>query len=241
MARGTQFQAMVYMLRAEIRRSTNVGVGVDDLPELKQALNREYAIQWARHEWPFLTTYFGPLQLNMGQKLYNLPAGLSYDRIKSIAVFYSGVPQRLERGISFEDYALFDGDSGAYSDPVLKWDIRAGTNGQEQIEFWPVPSSQSQTAKFFGYVGSPYMVNDTDLCAIDDLLVVLYAAAGLMALDESEPRVGLPPAAQMKLTQADAYYTSLISNAATARRTVAIGQGHKRPAVDTNSLVRVRG
>ena len=261
MARGTQFSQLVYMLRAQIRRSTNVNVGVDDLPELKAAINSQYAQQWARFDWPFLDTYYPALQLNAGQRYYNLPGDLTYDRIKAVAVYFSGVPQRIERGITFEDYVLFDPDggsaagaftgeftqefnsaaTGAYSDPVLRWDIRAGTASQEQLEVWPVPSSNSQFLRFWGYKASPYLVNDSDQCWLDDLLVVLYAAAGLLALDESEPRVGLPPASQLKLKEADAYFAALTSNSAAARRTIALGQGRFFPKVDTNSLVRVRG
>jgi hypothetical protein len=247
MARGTQFAALVYMLRAEIRRSTAVNVGVDDLPEIKQAINRQYAIQWAATEWPFLDDYY-KLQLNIGQKLYSPPNGLyfttramTFDRIKDIAVFYSGVPQRIERGIHFEDYALFDGDLGSYSDPVLKYDIRYGNAGQEQIEVWPVPSGSAQVLKAFAKVAWAPLVSDSDLCLIDDLLVVLFAAADLLSLDESEPRVGLPPAATLRLQLATAHRDVLRSNMNAGRRPIAIGQGHARPMVDTNSLVRVRG
>ena len=261
MARGTQFSQLVYMLRAQLRRSTNVNVGVDDLPELKAAINSQYAQQWARYDWPFLCGFFPALPLQAGQRYYQLPTGLTYDRIKEVTVYFSGVPQRVERGIHFQDYVLFNPDggsaqgaftgaftqefqpgaTGAYSDPVLRWDIRAGTAGQEQLEVWPVPSSNSQFMRFWGYLASPYLVNDSDQCWLDDLLVVLYAASDLLALDESEPRVGLPPASQLKLKEADAYFNMLTSNASMGRRTVALGQGHFFPRVDTNSLVRVRG
>ena len=241
MARGTQFAQMVYMLRAELRRSTSVNVGVDDLPELKQAINRQYAVQWARREWPFLCKYFPSVPLNAGQQIYSFPTGLTSDRIKDAAIYFSGVPQRIERGISFPDYALFDPNAGVYSDPVQKWDVRAASASQEQFEVWPIPSSNSQTINFFGYVATPYMVNDSDLCWLDDLLVVLYAAADLLSLDESEPRVGLPPAATLKLQVAENYYNALVANSAAGRRTIALGTGHSYPAVNTNSLVRVRG
>ena len=250
MARGTQFSQLVYMLRAELRRSTNVNVGVDDLPELKQAINRQYAIQWARRDWPFLCVYFPAVQANAGQQYYDfpiftgsdgIPRQLTYDRVKRVAVYFSGVPQRIDRGISFEDYVLFDPSTGAYSDPIMKWDVRAGVAGQEQFEIWPVPSSNSQTVNFFGYVTNPVMINDSDLCWLDDQLIVLYAAAAMLSLDESEPRMGLPPAATLKLQEAEGYYHSLVSNSQAERRVIAIGQGHPYPKVDTNSLVRVRG
>src|SRR5271157_4101605 len=245
---------MVYMLRSELRRSVHPNVGVDELPELQQAINRQYAVCWAKYDWPFLCGFFPAVPLSAGQRYYQFPAGLTYDRVKAVSVYFSGVPQRVERGISFEDYALFDpdggsvvgaftgefsaefGSAGAFSDPVLRWDVRAGSASSEQFEVWPVPSSNTQFIRFFGYLASPYLVNDSDLCWLDDMLVVLFAAADLLALDESEPRVGLPPAATLKLQVATAYYNSLISNAGMGRRTVALGQGRPFPKVDTNSL-----
>lgn len=241
MARGTQFSQLVYMLRAEVRRSVSSNVGVDDLPDLKQAINRQYAIMTVKHDWPFLEKYFATVPLATGQRYYQPPTGLVYDRIKAAAVYFSGVPQRLERGISFEDYALFDPDALAYSDPVLKFDIRTGSASQEQIEVWPVPSSNAQYLRFFGYVATPPLINDADLCWIDDMLVVLFAAADVLALDMSEPRVGLPPAAQLKLAVAKEYEALLVANAATHRAMIAIGQGRPQRGVNTDNLVRVRG
>lgn len=266
MARGTQFSQLVFMLRAEVRRSTNAAVGVDDLPDLKQAINRNYIIQRNRREWSFLNYRFN-LPMATGQQYYDLPVlttpsqgggfttpppppapptvpvlRLSHNHIKRVALYFSGVPQLLERGISFEDYALFDYEqSGAMSDPVLKWDVRAGTAQRPQIEVWPVPSSNTSYIKFFGGIELPALVNDSDACWLDDMLVVLYAAADLLSLDMSEPRIGLPPAAQLKLKQAEDYYNSLVDNDMTGRTTIAIGQGRPARGVDTNSLVRVRG
>lgn len=254
------------MLRAEVRRSTNAAVGVDDLPGLKQAINRNYQILRNRREWSFLNYRFN-LPMAAGQQFYAMPSLLtpsqggafttpppapapptvstvtmSADHIKRVALYFSGIPQLLERGISFEDYALFDYEqSGAASDPVLKWDIRAGTASAPQIEVWPVPSSNTSYIKFFAGVETPLLVNDSDLCWLDDMLVVLFAAADLLALDMSEPRIGLPPAAQLKLKQAEDYYNSLLNNDMTGRTTIAVGQGRPARGVDTNSLVRVRG
>lgn len=266
MARGTQFSQLVYMLRAELRRSVNVAVGVDDLPDLKQAINRQYAIQRIRYDWPFLNWHFN-LPLSAGQQYYGVPTistppigsqnttppppaatptnaavDMSTDHIKRVAVIFSGIPQPLDRGITFEDYALFDYEqSGAMSDPVLKWDVRAGSASQTMIEVWPVPSSNTSYIKFFAGVRTPTLVNDADQCWLDDMLIVLYAAADCLALDMSEPRVGLPPAAQLKLKVADDYYASLVAVHQIGREMIAIGQGRPARGVDTNSLVRVRG
>lgn len=267
MARGTQFQQLVAMLRAEIRRSTNVAVGVDDLPDLKQAINRQYAIQRERYAWPFLRYRF-ILPLKQGQQYYSMPSLLttlasipgiatpppasappttvavtmSHRHVLKAAVMWSGVPMWVSRGIDFEDYAMFDYEqSGATSDPAVKWDVVAGSPSQTQFEIWPVPSSNAQFIRFLAGVETPALVNDTDQCWLDDMLVVMFAAADCLALDMSEPRVGLPPAAQLKLQQAEAYFASLTANETTGGETIAIGQGRPKKWIDTNALVRVRG
>lgn len=266
MARGTQFQQLVYMLRAELRRSTSVAVGVDDLPDLKQAINKQYAIQRDRYEWPFLKYRF-VLPLAAGQQYYAMPSlltplpavsgsmvppapsappttaavAMSHRHIKRVAATFSGIPQSIDRGITFENYATFDYEqSGTTSDPVFAWDIVAGSASQSQIEVWPVPASNGQTLRFFAGVETPRLVNDTDLCWLDDMLVVMYAAASCLSLDMSEPRIGLPPAAQLALKQADDYFAILIANEQVGRPTVAIGQGHPEKGFNTDLLVRVR-
>ena len=266
MARGTQFQTLVYMLRAELRRSTNVAVGIDDLPDLKQAINRQYAIQRERYEWPFLKYRF-ILPLAAGQQYYAMPSLLtplpavpgsmappppaapptttavtmSHRHIKRVAATFSGIPQSIDRGITFENYATFDFEqNGTTSDPVFAWDIVAASASQSQIEVWPVPATNGQTLRFFAGVETPALVNDTDLCWLDDMLVVLYAAAMMLSLDMSEPRIGLPPAAQLKLQEADGYFKDLTNNEQTGRPTVAIGQGHPEKGFNTDMLVRVR-
>jgi hypothetical protein len=94
MARGTQFATLVTMLRAELRRSSSVAVGVDDLYSLKQTLSRTQEVLYDGYDWPFLVTFF------------------------------SGRPKDIDRGIDFEDYAAYNPDDNVRSDPVQKWDIR---------------------------------------------------------------------------------------------------------------------
>lgn len=265
MARGTQFQQLVYMLRAELRRSTQSNVGVADLPDLKQAINRQYAIQRERYQWPFLRYRF-ILPLKASQQYYDMPSLLtplssvpnvgtpapppspptttavkmSHRHVLRAAAVFGNVPMRIVRGISFEDYALFDYEQyGTVSDPVEKWDLVAASPSQTQIEVWPVPASDTNYLRFLAGVETPSLVNDTDLCWLDDMLVVMYAAADCLALDMSEPRVGLPPAAQLKLQEAEAYFASLIAGEAVTRDVIAIGQGRQERRINTDALVRV--
>lgn len=265
MARGTQLQQLVYMLRAEIRRSTKASVGVDDLPDLKQKLNKQYAIQRERYNWPFLRYRF-ILPLKAAQQYYDMPSlltslsavpnvgtpspppspptttatNMSHRHIWRVASMFGNIPMKIERGIDFEEYALFDFEQyGVTSDPVTNWDIIAASASKTQIEVWPVPASDTNYLRFYAGVETPAMVNDTDLCWLDDMLVVMYAAADCLALDMSETRVGLPPAAQLQLTQAEAYYATLIAGEVAQRETVAIGQGRPVKTLNTDALIRI--
>src|SRR3546814_13361666 len=72
MARGTQFRVLVEMLKAEIGASTLVSVGVDALPEHKQAIVRTQALLYDEYDWPFLQ--IRPFKdLEAGEKYYDFP------------------------------------------------------------------------------------------------------------------------------------------------------------------------
>jgi hypothetical protein len=181
MARGTQLSALVYMLRAEIRRSTDVSIGTADLPELKQVLNRHYDALWWKYDWPHLCKYFPQVTLNAGQQLYDFPSGLTYERIKSVYAWWSGSPTRIDRGIDFDNYATFNSLIGSRSDPPMAWDVRYNDGVTEALEIWPIPATTGNLIQFFGYATLPRLVADADRCLLDDMLVVLSASADILA------------------------------------------------------------
>lgn len=215
MARGTTFESLIEMLRAELRRSVNPAVGVEDIPELKRRLIRTYETLWWDHDWPHLIKFFPLIQLQAGQNMYDMPAGLSYERIRDVAHWFSGQALRIERGIGFQDYTIFN-PANTRSSPVLKWDVRYGDGVQESIEVWPTPVSNLHTLQFSGYADVPRLVKDEDQCLLDDNLVVLFAA-----IEAEKDR----QEAQKKATSAQRLLSRIIGRSANNERQVAIGQG----------------
>lgn len=184
MARGTMFAQLVVMLREEIGRSSNPAVGIDDVPLLKRAVNRTYEILYDQFDWPHLTYFSERVTLNAGQYLYDVPTVFDYEDIVEARVWYNGHPTVITRGVSFDEYGVFDSTADERNDPVLRWDVKY-TGSKEQIEVWPVPASDACAIQFKGKKKFVRLVNDNDRCVLDDNLVVLHAAVPILARQKS--------------------------------------------------------
>jgi hypothetical protein len=231
MARGTQLLQLVTDLRAELGRSSSVAVGVDDLPSLKQTIRRTQETLYDEYDWPHLRTVFDRIPMQAGERFYDFPAELNFDKLEDVAVWYSGQPFEIERPIGFRDYAIYDSENNARCDPVLKWDIRwRGT--KEQIEVWPIPASTNQVGlQFIGIRKLRPMVGDQDVADLDDQLIILYAAAELLARQKSAD-------APIKADLAKARFQRLKSNAGRGNKTYSmVGEG--MPRKNPRVVVRV--
>ena len=228
MARGTQFFTMVQMLRSELGRSTNVAVGVDDLATLKYALNKAAAQVADDHEWPHLRTEFDKIELQAGERYYDLPALLNYDRIELARVWWAGSPHKVQRGITLDNYLSYDSTNDERSSPAMKWDVR-NVDGAEQIEIWPIPSGDNdQQLQFVGQRKVAAMVNDADLCPLDDYLVIFKAAVGL-DIKKSQYNQG----------QYAERYATLRSTSQAEAEDVVVGRERPDPTPFKNVVVRV--
>lgn len=184
MARGTQLQQLVYQLKAEVRQSTLVSSGVDDLPALKQLLARNQETVYDEFDWgqfrvkPYLT-------LAAGQRYYDIPAELDYERVEGVACWYNNLPSPVTRGIGFEELAAYNSDNDERNDPVRNWDI-VDVSNVTQIEVWPLPASNSLSLQFMGYRKLRPLVSDSDPADLDDRMIVLYAAAELLEASDAK-------------------------------------------------------
>lgn len=186
MARGTTFLALVDMLKDEIGRSTNASIGIDDIDQLKRHINRSYALAYDDGEWPHLRTVVPRITLNASQRLYDFPVTVDYERVESITAWMGAAHYPLERGITAREYAIFDSEAGTVtSDPAQRFDLR-WSGSAPQIEIWPMPASSTQTLEVIGTRKVSRLVNDADLCLLDDELVVLGAAIRLLSRQKSE-------------------------------------------------------
>lgn len=217
MARGTQLQQLVAQLRAETGRNQNVAVGTSELDNLKEQLRRVQELLYDDNHWPFLQVERS-LVLQAGQRYYDFPEDLNFDRIEVVKVKRNGIYTPVERGITFDDFSVYDSNAGDRSSPMLKWDIR-NTGTIEQLEAWPIPNEEG-TLHFFGTKKLSKLVDDADRADLDDRLIVLFSAAEILARQKS-------PDAKNKLDLANTRLLKLKANGQAASKTVQVGQGYR--------------
>ena len=234
MARGVQFGELVLNLRAELRRSQSTAIGSEDLAPLKRTLNHVVAVVSNKEDWPFLYRKFDPIAIAPGDRFFDVPAGLNMERITGVRIKWGGSFYNMWRGITYDDYETWDPADDERSSPALKYDFQ-NIAGAEQIEIWPI-SEGTQSLLIEGYVTHPKLVNDTDLCLLDDEIILLFAAAELMG-DEAKAE------AQAKRDQANELLR-LIKVRATrgdgAPVQMGLGSGRDRPE-SGRAVVRISG
>lgn len=182
MARGKTLRQLVSDLRDELRRANSPTAGPDDIASLRRTINHNYNILWMGNDWPFLRRRFPAITLNAGQRYYDFPSGLDPERITDVKVKWSADFMPVERGITVQDYTLFDSESDERSAPMMKWDIQF-TGTREQIEVWPIPDATAQSLRFDGVQSRDELVDDDDICYLESEIVVLYSAAELLPKD----------------------------------------------------------
>lgn len=219
MSRGKQLLELVAQLRAETGRSQLVSVGVDEVDNLKELLRRTQEVLYDDYEWPHLRVQ-REILLHAGDRYYDLPSDLNFDRIQQVKYKYNNVYTDIQRGINFDDYSVFDSnaDTPEQSSPALKWDIR-DTGSTEQIEVWPIPN-QTNKLYFFGTKSLSNLIQESDTADIDDRLIVLFAAAEMLTRQKSRD-------ANNKLQQANARYLTLKRNSQSGSKTIQVGLGNQ--------------
>jgi len=216
MARNRQLTQLIDDLRAEVGHAVSASVGVDNLPALKQIIRRTQETLYDDFDWPHLRVT--PTKaLAAGQRYYDFPTNMDYERIEEVVVWYSGQPHPLIRGIGFSDYAQYDSDTGDRSDPALKWDVRH-TGTKEQLEVWPIPSSNLNKIQYKGIRHLGALTANADTADLDGQLIVLFAAAEILTRQKSQD-------AQAKLAAANARYLKLKGRTKGASETIILGGG----------------
>lgn len=180
---GTKLSVLRQMLYSEVGDEMDETISPSLIPSYNQKLNNQQAFLFAQHSYLRGKTVVN-LQANIGQQYYSLPSGIDFDHLEQPT--YTNVSNfryRIANGITQEDYNLFRSDLGVMASPVMKWqliNIIIATVETLQIELWPIPSV-SQTIIYTGILPLTTMVADTDTCVIDDLALVLYTAAEILA------------------------------------------------------------
>jgi hypothetical protein len=233
MPTGIQLSRLVEDVRHEIGDDPTTNVGVGDTVAIKNRIRRKQNWLYQRFDWPHLRLTF-EIELEAGERYYDLPTGLNYDKIEQVSVFYSGKPVPVTRGISFEQFAQYDSDSDERASPVQRWDIKRPDADVEQIEVWPIPDGDDQVLQFRGIKALRTLIADADLCDLDSDLLVLQVAADLATKNKSED-------AKRIATQAEDMYLRLTANSQGGGKIIPMGQPYNKSNwTGDKAIVRVR-
>lgn len=197
MAKNVSLSLLRDKLRAEIGASANPAMGTNAHHAMNLLLERTQERLWSDFDWPFMSIK-RDIPLTNGQRYYSFPTEISYDRVVSTNVKYSNTWRPIEYGIGTNDYNYIDSDIGSTQSPALKWNHYE----ENQLEIWPIPADSDMVVRIDGIRNLKPLIADTDVCELDDKLIVLFAAAEMLSHTKSAD-------APAKLAIANAHYARL--------------------------------
>lgn len=227
MLRNT-FSQIVEMVRDECAISSASSRGNDQLQYIQRLVKRQYEFLCDEHDWGFLhvTNDDATKILQAGERFYDFPVRMQMGNTLKADMFYANVWIPLIYGIEPEDYNSMNPELNQRSDPVIKWRMY----DENQFEVWPMPASNGNKVRFRGKRLPEPLVSDTSRADMDDMLIVLYVSAEILAKQKSADSELKLAAAQRRLIQLKMRYTG--------RNVVRLGMG-TNPA-DTRGWPRIR-
>ena len=194
MARGTALSVVRSMLKAEVGDFSGTNSTSDS--ELNARISTEQKRLSALVNWSFLERHWD-LVVAAGQQFVELPmitggdpevevVAINMQREPKMEVLWSQKYNPVTYGIGAPQYNTLNFAFGETSDPIQRW--RISTNVTEEsapneFEVWPVPST-GQTVRFTGQRTLLALTAEDDTLDLDDLLVVYYVAAKILAREK---------------------------------------------------------
>lgn len=183
-------------VRLESGRSNSTTLGVSEEPALKQRINRVYEFFWFDYNWPFLKIMDADKAVSAGVYKFDPPTSIDLERLEKVAVKHGDIWLPVEKGISTELYNALDSESDERSEPIENYDIQ-WTGSAPQVVVWPRPSANT-TVRFQGRKAFARLVNNSDVCLLDDQLIYLHVAAELLEKAESPDAKSVAQAARRR-------------------------------------------
>lgn len=179
-------EAIVADVRRETGRSPDRNFGIDEYDSIKYLVQREQRRLWWDYQWRFLRKKVD-LALVAGQRYYDMPGGISFERVTDVRLHFGNQWIPLVMGIDETDYSLYDSDNDQRANPALKWDMIDTSANPDvpapQIEIWPIPVD-AQNTRWTGIAELGIFVGDNDNCTLDAMLLTLFAAAKVNPADK---------------------------------------------------------
>ena len=216
MPRGTQLGVLVDMLRLETRNSPSPAAGVQQRPQIVELIQRTQQWLYDEYSWPF-AFISRDKALSAGSRVYSFPADLDFDRITETWTRWGGDWYSVDYGVDPLMFNAHDSDAGERNDPVRAWQHFE----DDGYEVWPIPASAG-TLRFRGIKRLRPLIQDADTAVLDDYLIVLYAAAEYLSVNEAED-------ASVKLDAANQRFRTLKAQRAVKRsEPLILGSGRRR-------------
>lgn len=231
MSTGATLADLIAEVQFELGHSTTLTIGQQFRGHITHRIQREYERLYRDFSWPHLRNWID-FPTVAGQKLYDLPDvgadPLTIEDVREVYTNWGNIFNPLGRGIEIDDYNAFNTDLGAKSDPALKWEPRSETS----IELWPCPASAVQTIRLKALKPFKQIVEETDVCLLDDKLVSMYAASEYLMRQSSKDGPAVMARAQL-------HYTALKQRYQTGANRVQLYQGDKAAPNDPRNKVFV--
>lgn len=195
--RGRTLTQLLESVRLESGRSASTSLGQNEEPALKQRINRVYEFFWLEYNWNHLKIMDADKAVSAGVYKIDAPTSIDLERLEKVSCKYGDIWHPIERGITTELYNALDSEADERSEPIENYDIQ-WTGSAPQVVLWPRPTADT-TVRFQGYKAFARLVNGSDVCLLDDMLIYLHVAAELLAKAEDPVAEAVAQAARRRL------------------------------------------
>jgi len=224
---GAQLSDLRAMFKNVVGASQGTSSEDQSFNRLLDSTQRDLA---ARFDWPVLgtrwtascSTRFTDLpttdEAGNTDRTINLQRPLCFERK------HSSLWESVDYGIGPEEHEVYDPTDDAV-DPITRWQMY----GYTKFEVWPTPKT-AQTVRITGQrVLSELFSNDNNTADLDDMLIVLFAAAAHLALIES-------PNAGSVAQRAQTLFNTLRGNQPQYTKECIIGGGWRKQQQEINPV-----
>ena len=197
MARGTQLSVLYTMLQAELGENSQFS---NTQARYYQLLSHKQMWLANKYDFPFLEDRFD-VAVPGGSRYLSFPTidnegvtiAMNLERGYLVERFWDNEWEELMYGIGSNEFNYLNSDQvGQTQDPIQNW--RWSQEGQ--FEIWPI-NVMAQAIRFTGQRALDPLVSGSDTADLDDLTIVLFVAADILARSKQAD-------AKLKLDEANA-------------------------------------